>query len=75
MVNMQTTIQKPEGILIPTSVLEEAGINGIPKIHITKHAIILQSTSNTRRFAGRLQKSPLSAEQLDEAYAMHLLED
>ena len=72
---MQTTIQKPEGILIPTSMLEAAGINGIPKIHITNHAIILQSTSNTRQFAGRLQKSPLSAEQLDEAYAMHLLGD
>jgi|GEM_PF-5270002 len=75
MINMQTTIQKPEGILVPTSVLEEAGINGIPKIHITKHAIILQSTSNTRRFAGRLRKSPISAKQLDEVYDMHLLED
>lgn len=75
MMNMQTAIQKPEGILVPTSILEEAGINGIPKIHITKHAIILQSTSNTRRFAGRLQKSPLSVKQLDEAYNMHLLED
>ncbi len=75
MINMQTTIQKPEGILVPTSILEEAGINGIPKVHITKHAIILQSASNTRRFAGALQKSPLSVEQLDEAYYMHLLDD
>jgi len=75
MVNMQTTIQKPEGILVPTSVLEEAGINGLPRIHIAKHTIILQSTSNTRRFAGRLRKSPISAKQLDKAYDMHLLED
>jgi hypothetical protein len=75
MINMQSTIQKRDGLLVPTCILEEAGINGIPKMHIIKHAIILQSTSNTRRFAGRLQKSPLSAEQLDEAYDMHLLED
>jgi hypothetical protein len=72
---MQTTTQEPEGIIIPTSILKEAGIDGIPKIRITKHTIILQSTSNTRRFAGALQKSPLSVKQLDEAYDMHLLED
>ncbi|CAD6490970.1 MAG: hypothetical protein ANIMEMIM_00207 [Candidatus Argoarchaeum ethanivorans] len=72
---MQTTIQKPDGILIPTSILKEAGIDGTPQIHIIGHTVILQSISNTRRFAGRLQKSPLSVKQLDEAYDMHLLED
>ena len=73
--NMQTTTRKPEGILIPTSILKEAGIDGTPQIHIIGHTVILQSTSNTRRFAGRSQKSPLSVKQLDEAYNMHLLED
>ena len=72
---MQTITQEPEGILIPTSLLKEAGIDGIPKIRIKKHAIILQSGSNTRRFAGCLQRSPLSVKQLDEAYDIHLLED
>ena len=72
---MQTAIQKPEGILVPTNVLKKAGIDGTPQIRIIRHAVILQSTSNTRRFAGCLQKSKLSAEQLDEAYDLHLLGD
>ncbi len=57
---MQTTTQEPEGILAPTSISKEAEIDGIPTIRITKHATILQFTNNTRRFAGALQKFPLS---------------
>ncbi len=57
-----------EGLTIPRSLLESAGLWSDVDVLAKDHTIIIKSRSRTDKVLGIVKKTPLTAEKLDELY-------